>query len=165
MGASQSGSQRTPNIDGQPIKSGRFARQREEKEYPVKIMRREDLRFFDDGNMDEVERLIEEGYDPSSFGNKPLSFALRNGHTEIVKLLLRNDKVREKLSELSESDRRLIHSLTAEQPPNAFRSKNKKSARKIKKSVRKSARKIKKSARKTKKSARKTKKSVRKNKK
>ena len=45
------------------------------------------MKFFAEGNMDEVQRLIREGYDLSSRGNKALSLALRNGHIDIVELI------------------------------------------------------------------------------
>jgi len=129
-------------------------------EYPTKLIKHEDMEFFADGDMGKVKSLLGEGYDPSSRDNKPLSLALRNNHVGIVRLLLQNDKVREKLSE---SDKRTLDSLNIiwrEQPSNAFRPK-KKSARKTKKSARKSP---KKSGR-TKKSVRKSHKSARKNRK
>lgn len=137
MGNSSSQNQ---NIDGPPIKSRNFTNKQQEEqanEYPTKPIKPEDLKFFADGDIDEVKRLLREGYDPSSHNNQPLSFALRHEQKQIIRLLLQEDKVKEKLSD---SDKEKLKSLNIEY---GFRSK-------------------KKSARKTKKSARKTKKSVRK---
>jgi len=166
MGNISSNSPNPPNIDSSILKSRKFRdKQHEEQanEYTEKLIKHEDLKFFADGKMDQVERLLQEGYDPSSRNNQPLLFALRNNHVGIVELLLQNDKVKDKLSKLSESDKRTLDSLNItwrEQPSNAFRPK-KKSARKTKKSARKSP---KKSGR-TKKSVRKSHKSARKNRK
>ena len=78
------------SIDSHLIRSSDFEKKRqlnEHKEYPQKLIRYEDMKFFAEGNMDEVQRLIREGYDLSSRGNKALSLALRNGHIDIVELI------------------------------------------------------------------------------
>jgi ankyrin repeat protein len=56
------------------------------------VFEREKLHFAaDDGDIEEVKKLLEEGYQPNLFdelGNTPLHYAAMGGHLDVINVLL-----------------------------------------------------------------------------
>ena len=61
------------------------------------------IKLYDKENLninlaDEVKELIDKGIDPSDYDNYAIRYASINGHTEVVKLLLQDDRVKDSLT-------------------------------------------------------------------